>query len=435
MILRFEENCEFTNGGSWTANEYSNVGYPVLKVSNFDKDGISYSDLSYLQISSFEKYKRNQLEIYDIVIATVGSHPSLVNSAAGRCISIPKDASGLLLNQNAVCLRTKDTKVINQRYLGYLCKSQIFQHFIQQRGKGAANQMRIPISGIKDFEFDFPTIQTQRKIASILSSYDDLIENNLKRIQLLEEKAQLTYEEWFVKMRFPGYETAKFDAVTGLPEGWEKGKLGQLLEVTSSKRIFLSDYVDEGIPFYRGKEIILKSKNEALNDLLYISNEKFEEIKNKYDLPKSGDILVTAVGTLGYPYLITESDGDFYFKDGNLIWLKKSKVISSTYLISCFKNENFQAHLLNTAIGSSQKALTISSLKDILILNPKIEIQLKFDDLIIPLLNSIENLQNQNRLLKEARDILLPRLMSGMIDVDKVSGQVGEELEMIRNKN
>jgi type I restriction enzyme S subunit len=211
-------------------------------------------------------------------------------------------------------------------------------------------------------------------------------------------------------------------------------KLGQLLEVTSSKRIFLSDYVDEGIPFYRGKEIILKSRNEALNDLLYISNEKFEEIKIKYDLPKSGDILVTAVGTLGYPYLITESDGAFYFKDGNLIWLKKSKVISSTYLISCFKNENFQAHLLNTAIGSSQKALTISSLKDILILNPKIEIQLKFDDLIIPLLNSIENLQNQKRLLKEARDILLPRLMSGMIDVDAITGQVGEEMEMIQNK-
>lgn len=287
-----------------------------------------------------------------------------------------------------------------------------------------SSQKALTISGLKKIKFNLPPLQTQRKIASILSGYNDLIENNLMRIKLLEEKAQLTYEEWFVKMRFPGYETAVFDEVTGLPEGWEKVKLGELLEVTSSKRIFLSDYVEEGIPFYRGKEIILKSKNETINDLLYISKNKFEEIKKKYDLPKTGDILVTAVGTLGYPYLVTESDGDFYFKDGNLIWLKNSQLISSTYLISCFKNENFQSNLKNTAIGSSQKALTISSLKDILILNPKSEIQLDFDSLIIPLFNSIENLQNQNRLLIEARDILLPRLMSGMINVEEV--QIGK---------
>ncbi|WP_348811075.1 restriction endonuclease subunit S [Flavobacterium maritimum] len=286
---------------------------------------------------------------------------------------------------------------------------------------GASGRQRADTTFVRNIEIELPPLSTQRKIASILSGYDDLIENNLKRIKLLEEKAQLTYEEWFVKMRFPGYETAVFNEVTGLPEGWDKVKLGQLLEITSSKRIFLSDYVEEGIPFYRSKEIILKSKNEALNDLLYISKNKFEEIKNKFDLPKSGDILVTAVGTLGYPYLITDSDGDFYFKDGNLIWLKNSQLISSTYLISCFKNENFQSNLKNIAIGSSQKALTISSLKDILILNPKSEIQLNFDSLIIPLFNSIENLQNQNRLLKEARDILLPRLMSGMIDVDKMA--------------
>jgi type I restriction enzyme S subunit len=190
-----------------------------------------------------------------------------------------------------------------------------------------------------------------------------------------------------------------------------------VLEISSSKRIFLSDYVSDGIPFYRGKEIILKSKNEALNDRLFISEEKFEEIKTKYDVPKEGDILVTAVGTLGYPYLVTKSDGDFYFKDGNLIWLKGNEKVSSSYLISSFKNEHFQIMLNNIAIGSSQKALTIKSLKAIKHIIPSLPIQEKYDEIVISIYNGIENLQNQNQHLKEARDILLPRLMSGMIDV------------------
>ena len=118
MSLKLEDYCLFINGGSWTADEYAEVGYPVLKVSNFDQNSISYTDLSFLQKSSFEKYKRNQLQQYDIVIATVGSHPSLVNSAAGRCITIPKDAEGLLLNQNAVSIKTNDSEIIDQRYLG-----------------------------------------------------------------------------------------------------------------------------------------------------------------------------------------------------------------------------------------------------------------------------------------------------------------------------
>ena len=112
MRLNLEDNCTFINGGSWTASEYADSGYPVLKVSNFDKATISYNDLSYLQESSFDKYKKNQLKLHDIVIATVGSHPSLVNSAAGRCITVPKDAVGLLLNQNALCLRSKNEDVM-----------------------------------------------------------------------------------------------------------------------------------------------------------------------------------------------------------------------------------------------------------------------------------------------------------------------------------
>lgn len=277
-------------------------------------------------------------------------------------------------------------------------------------------------------KISLPSPPTQRKIAAILSAYDDLIENNLKRIKLLEEKAQLTYEEWFVRMKFPGHKSTPINEETGLPEGWEQKALGDIIEITSSKRIFLADYVEEGIPFYRGKEIILKSKNEALNDRLYISKERFKEIKEKFGSPKKGDLLITAVGTLGFPYLVTESDGDFYFKDGNLIWFKGNKKISSTYLISCFKNDQFKLNLHNIAIGSSQKALTIQSLKGLKIINPEKKISSKFDSMIAQILDAIESLQNQNQLLKEARDILLPRLMTGMIDVEELDLSAFEEV-------
>jgi type I restriction enzyme S subunit len=232
--------------------------------------------------------------------------------------------------------------------------------------------------------------------------------------------AQITYEEWFVRMKFPGHETAVFDEETGLPVGWELVKLGNEVDISSSKRIFLSEYVPNGIPFYRGKEISLKSSNNTLSDILYISEKRYNEIKSKFGGPKKDDILITAVGTIGSSYLVTESDGDFYFKDGNLIWLKGNNNISSRFLIAIFKNEQFRSLLNNIAIGSSQKAITIKSLKAITILKPNKIVLDQFDILMVNTLSQIENLHNQNQRLKEARDILLPRLMTGMIDVDRV---------------
>jgi type I restriction enzyme S subunit len=274
---------------------------------------------------------------------------------------------------------------------------------------------------LNEFKVNIPKSKaTQNKIAKILSSYDDLIENNLKRIKLLEEMAQITYEEWFVRMKFPGHETAVFDEETGLPVGWELVKLGNEVDISSSKRIFLSEYVPNGIPFYRGKEISLKSSNNTLSDILYISEKRYNEIKSKFGGPKKDDILITAVGTIGSSYLVTESDGDFYFKDGNLIWLKGNNNISSRFLIAIFKNEQFRSLLNNIAIGSSQKAITIKSLKAITILKPNKIVLDQFDILMVNTLSQIENLHNQNQRLKEARDILLPRLMTGMIDVDRV---------------
>ncbi len=289
------------------------------------------------------------------------------------------------------------------------------RNILEGLGTGATVK-GIKLETLKAIKISLPSLKIQRKIASILSGYDDLIENNQKRIKLLEKMAQQTYEEWFVRMRFPGYETAVFDE-NGLPEGWAKVKLGQLWEIQSSKRIYLSDYVESGVPFFRGKEISQKGGNLKISDVLYISELKFSELKNKFGAPKAGDILLTAVGTLGNLYMVKHTDDEFYFKDGNLIWLKENSKYSSHFLFYTLKSSSFQNHINNIAIGSSQKALTIKGLKESEIIYPSKDIIEKLDEIVKPINLSIENLQSQNQRFREVRDILLPRLMMGMIDV------------------
>ena len=245
--------------------------------------------------------------------------------------------------------------------------------------------------------------------------------NNLKRIKLLEELAQRTYAEWFVKFRING-EQLLVNEDTGLPEGWGKKKLGDIGDITSSKRVFLSDYVVDGIPFYRSKEIIQKYNFENIDKPLFISKEKYDEIKLRFGRPESGDFLITAVGTLGFVHLVNEKDGEFYFKDGNLIWIRsiKNKTLIP-FLLFKFRSDEFKTFLNSIAIGSSQKALTIIALKKIEIVVPSIEILINFEKLVKPILNQIYNLQKQNGDLKESKDILLPRLMNGVINVDSDS--------------
>ena len=145
-----------------------------------------------------------------------------------------------------------------------------------------------------------------------------------------------------------------------IPEDWEVKKLGNFCELISSKRIFENEYVSNGIPFYRGKEISLLIENKKIEDEYFISEERFEKIKREFGIPLKGDILVTAVGTLGNVYLIPNNN-KFYFKDGNLIWLKNIKNIDTSYF--AIQIRNYKNEIINNAIGSSQKALTIIVLK------------------------------------------------------------------------
>lgn len=276
----------------------------------------------------------------------------------------------------------------------------IFQARMKSISTGAA-QDNLSLEKLLTFKIPIPPLPTQQRIASILSAYDDLIENNLKRIRLLEEQAFLRYK-----------------GIVRSEKELKKLPLAQLATVTSSKRIFLSDYVEEGIPFYRSKEIIAKSNFESIEKPLYITEERYSDIKEKFGVPVSGDLLITSVGTIGFVHLVNDDDGDFYFKDGNLIWIKNLLQQNLAYfLFFKFRTPEFKEMLNSVAIGSSQKALTIETVKKIEIEIPSVDSLIEFNQETKTIIKFIYNLQKQNTKLREARDILLPKLMNGQIEV------------------
>lgn len=183
---------------------------------------------------------------------------------------------------------------------------------------------------------------------------------------------------------------------------WEKVKLGNVCEITSSKRIFYSEYVDDGVPFYRSKEIIESDEGKVIENPLYISVDKYNEIKEKFGVPQTGDMLLTSVGTIGIPYIIKKKDR-FYFKDGNLTWFRDFREgLNSKYLYYWIKSSEGTGILYNTTIGSSQKALTISALKNIKVSLPPRSVQDKIVEVVSAYDDLIENNRKQIKLLEEA---------------------------------
>lgn len=279
---------------------------------------------------------------------------------------------------------------------------------------GASGRQRADKRFIQRLKLNLPDLPTQECIADILSAYDDLIEANNRRIELLEQTAQELYKEWFVRFRFPGYENAKFE--DGIPEGWDIKRIVDLFDITSSKRVYLADYVDAGIPFYRSKEIIQLSQGQAITEPLYISNAAYENFKSKYGAPEKNDILITSVGTIGVSYLV---DGhEFYFKDGNLTWIKSgSNKALSLFLFQWLNSQSGKQQLLQSTIGTSQSALTIENLKKIKLLVPTKALIEDYYQKAHFMLEQKSALQMNNRNLAVQRDMLLPRLMSGKLEV------------------
>ncbi len=393
------EVCDFFNGGAWSDKEYVNEGIPVLKVTNCKSTGFQLDNLNYLSEKSREKYKKNNLIIGDIIVATVGSHPNLKESAAGRSCIVNSQVEGFYLNQNAVCIRTKDKRILSQKYLGYLCKCADFQHYIQSRGRGAANQMRIAISSIKEYSFTLPDFENQQYIADVLSAYDDLIENNQKQIKLLEEAARRLYKEWFVDLHFPGHENTKI--VDGVPEGWNEKTLSQVANVIMGQSPKSEFYNSEkkGLPFHQG--VGSYGVRFVMDDIYSTSYTRIAEPNSilfsvrapvgRLNITKNKVVIGRGLAA------INQTDG------------------CQSYLYYLLKNKFFKDNIVGN--GSIFASVSKDELLNQKFLIPERNLMMQFEKIVSQMDKQIENLDSKNKKLIEARDRLLPKLMSGEVEV------------------
>ena len=270
-IYVLEEYADVINGGAWTEDEYSSDGIKVVKVTNMVGGTISGDNISYLPLSAFDKYKAHILYAGDLVLATVGSHPDQPNSVVGKTAIIPKEYDKAFLNQNAACIRVHDRSKVNPHFLKYITKTVLFKHHVESRARGSANQVRMAIGELKKFRCKFPFLSIQEKITAILSAYDDRIENNNRRIAILEKMAEELYREWFVRLHFPGHEKVKI--VKGVPEGWEVKRFEEEIEKRTGYAFESKDYVNKGYRIIRTQDFA-QTKYISLKNNVFISEEK-----------------------------------------------------------------------------------------------------------------------------------------------------------------
>lgn len=263
------------------------------------------------------------------------------------------------------------------------------------------------------FYFKAPDVKEQHRIASILSAYDDLIENNNRRIALLEQMAEQIYKEWFVRMRFPGYENTEFEK--GVPKEWEVKPISSLCSKITDGTHDTPKPVDEGgVPLITGIHIL--DGRIDFDSAYKISIDDHTKIKQRSYLEK-GDIIFSNIGTIGSIAIVNE---DFEYSVKNVIIFKPLTIEYSLFLYYMIKSPSVKEQLLLDSSGTSQKFITLGYIRKVKTVIPEIELIKKYSQLVRPMFEETRNLQQQTQNLKQTRDLLLPRLISGKLKINEL---------------
>lgn len=404
--LRLDDVCSLiTDGKHGDCTNQSNSGYYFVSAKDIYNWNIFYDEARQITKEDFEDTnRRTQFEPFDVTMVSTGAN-------IGR-IAVAKDEEityRTTFQKSVALLKPIKSKVI-PHYLAYFLKYSNEQ--IHSMSSGSA-QKNVLLKDLRAFKITLPPLPTQKKIASILSAYDDLIENNLKRIKLLEEAAQNIYKEWFINLRFPGWENAKFDKERGLPEGWRIQdaslicdiKIGKTPPRKESKWFSKS----EGTKWCSISDMnqstifLLETKERITNDGVSIFN---------MNLAGKGTVILSFKLTIGAVAITSEdivtNEAIAHFN------IKPNESITKEFIYCYLKNFNFDILGSTSSIGM---ALNSNIVKAMPILNPNMKIIETFTRSTSNIFSQINNLLLQNQKLKEARDILLPRLMNQTINV------------------
>lgn len=373
-------------------HEFLDEGYCLfLNTGNVTKAGFSFDSNQFISKEKCDLLRKGKLQRHDIVYTTRGT----VGNAAFYSDSIPYEH--VRINSGMVIIRPKETIVCTE-FLYQILKSDYYRPFFRKYCTGSA-QPQLPIKNFSTIELDLPDLPVQRFIAGILSSYDDLIENNQKQIKLLEEAAQRLYKEWFVDLRFPGHESTPI--VDGVPEGWREQSLYQIADVVmgQSPKSEYYNQVGEGLPFHQG---VGSYGNRFVSDETYSTS--FTRIA------EAGSILFSVRAPVGR------------------LNLTKNKVVigrglaainhrrgAQSYLFYLLKEKFFRDDIIGN--GSIFASISKEELLNQKFLIPIDSLVGQFNGIAGGIDKKIDILSEQIRLLTEARNRLLPKLMSGEIEV------------------
>jgi type I restriction enzyme S subunit len=392
-----------------------------------------FTDSPYIKFETLDKVdlaKKKGINNYYVQEGDLFFSRSSVKRDGVGVVSLARKANNEVVHCGFVIRFRPTSSEIYPLYLTYLLRSDYYRQVIIGISGGSAI-INISQDSLGALEIDLPPLPIQRKIAAILSAYDDLIENNTRRIEILEEMARSIYREWFVNFRFPGHEQVQMvDSDLGpIPEGWEVISLGQLLDIKHG-------YAFKGEYF---------SKEPTSDILLTPGNFKFgggfKDDKLKYydgSVPKEfvlnpGDLLVTMTDlskegdTLGYPAFVPPSKELRFLHNQRLgkISLHPPK-LGFNHLYHIFCSDSYRHHVLASATGSTVKHTAPDRIKSFSIALPTQEICNRFEMITSSLTRKIVLLNQKNANLRQTRDLLLPRLISGEIDVENLDIKTGE---------
>lgn len=382
-------------------NEFSSHGYCLfLNAGNVTQTGFSFEENLFITREKDNLLRKGKLQRGDIVYTTRGT----VGNAAFYSEAVPFE--NIRINSGMVILRCHED-VVDKRYLYQILKSEFYRPYFKKYCTGSA-QPQLPIMNFSKIELNIPEIETQRRIADILSAYDDLIENNQKQIKLLEEAAQRLYKEWFVDLRFPGYENTKI--VDGAPEGWEPCILDDVIEFNPKVRLD-KDRVKHFVP------MSALSTSSMVIDM----NEISETTSNSGSKFQNGDTLLARItpclenGKTAFVHGLEFAEGAVGSTEYIVMRSKKLNPYM-VYLIS--RTNGFRQSAINSMSGSDgRQRVKADKIKALAYLLPPAKLVLDFEQVVSPMFEMVFKLNKQIFVATQARDRLLPKLMSGEVEV------------------
>ena len=373
--VKLQDICESISDGDHLPPPKAEKGIPFVTISNIKNNQFDFTNTMFVPELYYEKLdNKRKAKIGDILYSVVGSFgiPVLI-----------KNNEKIVFQRHIAILRPEK---IDSHFLFYTMLSKAFYAKANAVAIGAA-QRTVSLTALRNIEISLPPLETQQKIASILSAYDDLIENNRKQIKLLEEAAQRLYKEWFVDLRFPGYENVAI--VDGVPEGWRIEQLGSLLPIVTGKKDANFGTKDGMYPFFTCSQEPIKAPSYSFD-------------ANAILLAGNGDLNVK----------IFRGKFEAYQRTYVLVPNEQE------HLFICYRTvQDNLRKLIHGASGSTIKFITKGMIENIDAIIPQDEILIKFNILSDNILKKMEKLQRQIYLSQQARDKLLPRLMSGDMEV------------------